>query len=256
MNAGNDKGKILRYRIPIQSSMDDIFYQETLEQSTLSNVDLQFRIDTFLRKHDIDPCEQYPHMIGRYIKEKPYTLYSEFDADLHKQNFINYLEVCIDKHGTVHYAVPSHQEFLIRAAMDAKGWTRQELEDACPREYYGDYMTWLSIQSETLAVWGDWFCGVMNKSQLKTLKYLRLKGLYAGPIPDTSQYEIWSEGYCATGYSQKASYHGTSDGVDFRCACMAFFKNSAMQKHFNPVTLSVWGCKLYDNETDARKNFG
>lgn len=43
-----------------------------------------------------------------------YNLYCKFDIQKHKETYKNYLEVIIDEEGSIHYAVPSHQEFLIR----------------------------------------------------------------------------------------------------------------------------------------------
>ena len=41
-----------------------------------------------------------------------YDVYSEFDIDKHAEHFVNYLEVCISPDGKVHYAIPSHVQFL------------------------------------------------------------------------------------------------------------------------------------------------
>ena len=47
-----------------------------------------------------------------------YNLQSEFDAEKHKEKYVNYLEVVIDENGTVMYAVPSHQEKVIEIACE------------------------------------------------------------------------------------------------------------------------------------------
>lgn len=49
-------------------------------------------------------------------------LRSPFDIETHKATFVNYLEVCIDEGGTPHYAVPSHQEWLVRKLMRLRGF--------------------------------------------------------------------------------------------------------------------------------------
>jgi hypothetical protein len=66
-------------------------------------------------------------------------------------------------------------------------------------------------------------------------------------------YLIWSEGYCATGESASAHCHGSAKGETFKDACIAHFKSD---KFFNPETLRYWGCRLFNNEADARKAFG
>lgn len=89
------------------------------------------------------------------------------------------------------------------------------------------------------------------------------------------EFEIWSEGYRTNGESSQAHFHGKSRGKDFIEACQNFFKGARYFSVHRPEeiyteselstlerlgmtepTAYFWGCKLYDNETDARKNFG
>ena len=63
------------------------------------------------------------------------VLHSAFDIETHKKTFVNYLEVVITPDGTIEYAVPSHQEKLIRIATEKLSVSRQELYDMCPIEY-------------------------------------------------------------------------------------------------------------------------
>ena len=63
-------GKILKYRIPLQCSMSDIFYYEDELEARYSKVSLQSRIDIFLVSHNIYPEEQYPHLIDNYKPEE------------------------------------------------------------------------------------------------------------------------------------------------------------------------------------------
>lgn len=110
-------------------------------------------------------------------------LYKPFDIGMHKKNFIHYLEVIIDEEGTVHYAVPSHQEWLIRRSMEQLGITdRQAFYGLCPSEYYYDYMAWLIKQCNCIPVWEDRFVGQPNIKQRDTLLQLKLSGLYLGKI--------------------------------------------------------------------------
>ena len=111
-----------------------------------------------------------------------YDLNSEFDID--KQTFIHYLEVIIDSEGVVHYAVPSHQEYLIVECLRKYGWTRQELSDACPHDYYGDFVVWLCKMCGCISVWENYLQFFeINEQQLNTLKLLKSHNLYLGPIP-------------------------------------------------------------------------
>ena len=67
------------------------------------------------------------------------------------------------------------------------------------------------------------------------------------------KFKIWSEGYAATGECGKAVFHGLVYAESFRNACTEKFWND---RNFNSETLTYWGCRLFDNETDARKVFG
>lgn len=113
-----------------------------------------------------------------------YDLNCEFDAEKHKQTFVHYLEVVIDKDGYISYAVPSHQERMIRGACEVLGLSRRELLDSCPREYYGDFMKWLSMISGLMAVW-EGYCEVYvpTVKQVAALRRLKMAGLYTGVIP-------------------------------------------------------------------------
>lgn len=66
-------------------------------------------------------------------------------------------------------------------------------------------------------------------------------------------YEIWSEGYRITGNSSGATYHGTEKASSFAEACDKFFIED---EYYRSSTLTYWACRLFDNEEDARKNYG
>lgn len=120
--------------------------------------------------------------MGKSVME-PYSLYSPFDAEKHKKKYTNYLEVVILEDGTVEYAVPSHQEKLIRIACQKLGVCRQKLDSMCPPEYYFDYMRWLSMQTGAAAVWNEGYVAAsLNRKQIAVLKHLKLLGLYRGLI--------------------------------------------------------------------------
>lgn len=113
-----------------------------------------------------------------------YDLNSKFDIAQHKERFVNYFEVIILKDGTIEYAVPSHQEKLIEIVMEQNGWTREELYDNTPVEYYADFMTWLCLQSGAISVWNSYLIAPkISRKQIVKLKRLKLEGLYKGVIP-------------------------------------------------------------------------
>jgi len=118
------------------------------------------------------------------VCEEKYGLHSVFNIEKHKQTFVHYLEIVIDAEGGVAYAVPSHQEAMIRAACKRFDVKRRELLDMCPREYYGDFLTWLSWASGLMAVWESrCYAYDPTKKQIAVLRRLKMEGLYTGVIP-------------------------------------------------------------------------
>lgn len=66
-------------------------------------------------------------------------------------------------------------------------------------------------------------------------------------------YEIWQEGFQITGNSSPAIFVAIIKANSFKDACDKHFKDNEL---YNPKNLTVWGCKLFNNERQARKNFG
>lgn len=70
-------------------------------------------------------------------------------------------------------------------------------------------------------------------------------------------WDIWSEGYAATGQSGRAYHHGSEYGSTFKEAVKRFAaKNPEFREYFNEKGMTYWGCRLFDNESDARRSFG
>ena len=79
------------------------------------------------------------------------------------------------------------------------------------------------------------------------------------------QYKIWVEGFSATGQHSTAQYLGTQAADSFREACdmyylakakESYWKNTVLDPNYNSEIGSYWGCKLFDNEAEARRRFG
>ena len=70
---------------------------------------------------------------------------------------------------------------------------------------------------------------------------------------ETKEFAVWSEGYATTGLGGGANFHGKILAKSFKDACVKVFRGD---KLFDPESLTYWGCKLFDNEADARKSFG
>lgn len=78
-------------------------------------------------------------------------------------------------------------------------------------------------------------------------------------------YEIWTEGFRATAERGGAHYHGTvtANSLDKAVEKLAK-KNSSFDKYVsyspNPKrkgsSYTYWGCRIFDNEEQARKSFG
>lgn len=77
---------------------------------------------------------------------------------------------------------------------------------------------------------------------------------------DKNVYSLWSEGYSATGGSATAQFEGIFEGTSFNDACDNWAKTLEQPEYYRPGTdksrPSYWGCRIFDNETDARKSFG
>ncbi|MBQ2856701.1 MAG: hypothetical protein IJE78_06195 [Bacteroidaceae bacterium] len=113
-----------------------------------------------------------------------YDLRCEFDLQKHKETFVNYLEVIITSDGVVHYAVPSHQEYMIMLAMKQYNWTREDLKKAIPADYYSDFMIWLSKITQSISVWTDFLVFYeLNPAQYEKLLELKQANLYNGYMP-------------------------------------------------------------------------
>lgn len=99
-----------------------------------------------------------------------YDIYCDFDLEKHMEKYINYLEVIILPTGKVVYAVPSHQEMLIKIAMKKYMKTRTEIEEMCPEDMYCLYMDWLLSITDCVAVWSQGYIGNPNRFQKNVLK--------------------------------------------------------------------------------------
>ncbi len=71
------------------------------------------------------------------------------------------------------------------------------------------------------------------------------------------RWEVWMEGYAATGESSPAKYCGSYAAESFREATSFWVaEDPDRQQYFDETGPSYWGCRFFDNETDARGGFG
>lgn len=101
-------------------------------------------------------------------------------------------------------------------------------------------------------------------------------------------WEIWEEGYAATGERGEARLLGKEQAETFREACLAHFAKDAVKRardlgaiayknagarkpqmdvskviqetrcigDFDPDELALWGCRWFPTEAEARRRFG
>lgn len=74
--------------------------------------------------------------------------------------------------------------------------------------------------------------------------------------PATRIYDVWSEGFAATGEHGSAVFMGSAQADSFAEACAKVCDTPDRRSSFNSDSLTFWGCQLFDNEADARKSFG
>lgn len=114
-----------------------------------------------------------------------YDIHCEFDIEAHKKKYIDYFEVLILENGKIEYAVPSHQIKAERICCEKLGVDGNALSEMCPKEMWGDYLTWLLNICGAVCVWEKFYLcgsnGLTIKQRFK-LKQLKLNGLYKGKI--------------------------------------------------------------------------
>jgi hypothetical protein len=72
-----------------------------------------------------------------------------------------------------------------------------------------------------------------------------------------SQYwHVWMEGYQATGERGEARKLGMIWAQSFPVACEIAADYNGFKALYNRKTNRIWGCRLFDNEADARKEYG
>jgi hypothetical protein len=66
-------------------------------------------------------------------------------------------------------------------------------------------------------------------------------------------FNIYCEGYAATGEFCPASWDGTVEAETFEEACQKLYGHL---NYYDPKTNRLWGMQLFDNATDAEKFLG
>jgi hypothetical protein len=79
-----------------------------------------------------------------------------------------------------------------------------------------------------------------------------------GTPPEQRRWEVWSEGYAATGESGGAVHHGTYLAATFKEAVLCWHDQAepGTRALIDLERLTYWGCRLYPTEAQARRSFG
>lgn len=70
------------------------------------------------------------------------------------------------------------------------------------------------------------------------------------------KYQVWMEGFRVMEGSATAEFLGEYEADTFKEACKKAVRDKGYEKAYDADYNTVWGCFLYDNETDARRFFG
>ena len=99
-----------------------------------------------------------------------------FDYKTHRKNFINYLEVIINKDGTIEYAVPSHQQKLLNLYCKNHNITMEKLWNIIPIEESPE--SWIIFNEGVISVWYDFIIRpeYITEEQKNTLHKLKETG--------------------------------------------------------------------------------
>lgn len=69
--------------------------------------------------------------------------------------------------------------------------------------------------------------------------------------------DVWIEGFRATGEIGSARKLCTVNSDTLREACDKYaLEHPDWAEHYDPERLTYWGCRIFDNEADARSQFG
>ena len=97
----------------------------------------------------------------------------------------------------------------------------------------------------------------INDEAIQQAKNKRLAYIDSVKPDENGMISLWIEGYACTGQSKEAQHEGTYKAETLTDA-VAQWAGSSVEKmnlvDFNMLT--YWGCRFFDNESDARKLCG
>lgn len=91
------------------------------------------------------------------INEGYYSVYSEFNLDKHMETYADYLEAIMFRDGHIEYAVPSHQEKLIKIAASKAGMSKEDFLNQVPDDAKLDFLNYLLNYTGCISLWSSGF---------------------------------------------------------------------------------------------------
>ena len=75
---------------------------------------------------------------------------------------------------------------------------------------------------------------------------------------ELKSFNVWLEGYAATGERAGATFKGTWSGTSFKNACANWVASlpKDQQSYYDADRNTYWNCRFFDNERDARECYG
>ena len=70
------------------------------------------------------------------------------------------------------------------------------------------------------------------------------------------KYQVWMEGFHVMEGHATAEFLGEYEAETFLEACQKAADDHPGYGGYSPERNCIWGCRLFDNETDARRDFG
>lgn len=69
-------------------------------------------------------------------------------------------------------------------------------------------------------------------------------------------YDVWMEGFAMNGTRATAGFLGTYNADSFLEACKMAWNDHREYGNYDEEKNTIYGCRLFDNEAEARKDFG
>lgn len=71
-------------------------------------------------------------------------------------------------------------------------------------------------------------------------------------------FDVWKEGFACTGQIATAELVGRMEADSFKAAVQKLYDEltPAARSDWDLERMTIWGCRLFDNEADARRGFG